>query len=53
MNNEFFFIRYHASIYPCPNTATERLETATKVDTSIEDLQMVTKGSFFNFIFLF
>ncbi|XP_022793413.1 V-type proton ATPase 116 kDa subunit a-like isoform X2 [Stylophora pistillata] len=32
---------YHASIYPCPNTATERLETATKVDTSIEDLQMV------------
>jgi V-type H+-transporting ATPase subunit a len=37
-----FFLRFRASLYPCPETAAERREVAIGVDTRIEDLENVS-----------
>ena len=33
---------FHATLYPCPDTAAERREMAIGVTTRIEDLQTVS-----------
>lgn len=38
----YFFSRYRAVLYPCPDTATKRQEMAIGVNTSIEDIQTVS-----------
>jgi len=38
----FFFSRFRATLYPCPDTAAERREMAIGVNTRIEDLQTVS-----------
>lgn len=35
------FVRFRASLYPCPETPQERKEMAAGVNTRIDDLQMV------------
>lgn len=35
------FVRFRASLYPCPETPQERKEMASGVSTRIDDLQMV------------
>lgn len=36
-----FFIRFRATVYPCPESAGERREVAAGVNTRIEDLNTV------------
>lgn len=36
--------RYHATLYPCPETQTERREMAIGVMTRIEDLNTVSES---------
>ena len=41
MTDYDFIVRFHASLYPCPDTAQERRQVALGVMTRIEDLQIV------------
>ncbi len=38
---QYFYVRFRASLYPCPETPQERKEMAAGVNTRIDDLQMV------------
>lgn len=38
----YFFFRYRAVLYPCPDTAAERQEMAIGVNKRIENIQTVS-----------
>ena len=43
--------RFHASLYPCPDTQKERRQVALGVMTRIEDLQTVIDALTFGWLY--